>query len=194
MKNLLLAWAAAIGLSWSASANESVKILELKPNCSAILNQEINWKIFDIITCPNPGSFDSNSHIVPSTTITNWALTQYIWEMQFPELAVNEEVQIPLEWLPWITFWKSQDENGEYYYSSTPWYTQLQKSQWFDCYKGTDYITGSQLMMCSDIGKINENYEKIGFTESWTIIFPDGVIDFYDGGGMWMILKNNVPL
>lgn len=196
MKNTILAWITALQLStWVVNADESFKILELKPNCSAVLNQEINWKLLDIITCTDQESFDSKSHILSSTTITNWALIQKIWKRLFPDLDVNEEVQIPLEWFPWITLWKSQDENGEYYYSSTHWYTQLQESQWFDCYRGSDYLTGSQLMMCSDIDKINEEYKKFGFKEKWSIKFSNGEkIYFYDGGGIWIILKENVRI
>ena len=115
MNKTSLALTIVAGLwGWIAHADESAKILQLWPNCTALLNQDINWKLMDIITCPNRESLDQSIRIMPSETITYWDFTQNVSYMIAQDLPIGQEVTVSLEWLPPFTIWKSENKDGPY--------------------------------------------------------------------------------
>lgn len=165
MKNLLLAWTAAIGLAWStALAQESQKpnILHLPDDCIAVLNTEIGEKVYDIIQCLNQTGINQVKWEIVDTWVSQ--LTEigdrahnYLWAIQY---AFNEQVS-PWQWydlrrlipqFPWEMYvgkdiyW--DDSQEEFQYIDRFWPHVVLESWGYNCTSWFSTLDKSKTTTC----------------------------------------------
>ena len=181
---LLLAAIAALWLDTASLAAEEPRVLDLAPNCTAVLSKEINWELMDIISCPIKESLYLNEKRMPSVTITDWELTQKMWFLIAPDLPAGHEIEIS----PNSFIWKSIDGK---YYSRDIWYTQILPTQGFNCFTIPEDFW---MIVCKKWVEIPTEYTPLELQDTWKIEFPNGHTIYFEQEGSIWIKPNGTPV
>jgi len=149
MKKTLLAsifaawvWTWVLAQEW----NEP-KILELPTDCSAVLNQEISWKTYDIITCIWRGFPEDVRALWNFQRTTVWNTINEIWGMLEGILwwELVNDFDIPLTMDDDIgKIWK----NNKWFYLLTQWILWLIDSNGYNCHASVSSMDGWRDITC----------------------------------------------
>lgn len=165
MTNTILAWAVAIGISWSsvlAQENQSPNILQLPDDCIAILNVEIWEKVYDIVQCLDQIGVNQVDWEIVDTWVSQLIeigdrANNYLGAIQD---ALNEEIS-PWQWydlrtliaqFPWEmyigkdVYW---DGNGqEFQYIDRFWPHVVLESWGYNCTSWFSTLDQSKTTTC----------------------------------------------